>query len=150
MEKLSFKKGTVIFKEGDTEKTMFDIRLGSVGIYANYGTKEQKLLKKLTSEDFFGELAMIDGSPRSATAVALEDAQAWVISRENFKDYFATKPAKALLILQSISHRIRELTKEYINVCDVLDTYVSAKDAGEKVDKELLFQMQQIAAKGKN
>ena len=79
----TYKKGQVIFKEGDKAECMYDIRWGSVGIYANYGTKEEKLLTKLSTEEFFGEMGLIDDQPRSATAVALEkDTRVEVINKE--------------------------------------------------------------------
>ena len=78
----TYKKGQVIFKEGDKADCMYDIRWGSVGIYANYGTKEEKLLTKLSTEEFFGEMGLIDDQPRSATAVALEkDTRVEVINK---------------------------------------------------------------------
>lgn len=113
MELKKFKKGEVIFKEGDYESLMYDIRWGKVGVYTNYGTAEERLLKELEAEEVFGEMGLIDASPRSATAVALEkDVQCAVIDKEDFAEYFRTRPAKIFRIMQLMSQRIRELTQE--------------------------------------
>ena len=71
METKTFKKGEIIFKQGDLSDCMYDILWGQVGIYADYGTPEEKLLTTLETERFFGEMGMIEGRLRSATAVAL-------------------------------------------------------------------------------
>ena len=60
---LILKRNEVIFHEGDKSDCMYDIRLGRVGIYANYGTKEEKLLTELTKDQFFGEMGIIEGYP---------------------------------------------------------------------------------------
>ena len=70
---LILKRNEIIFNQGDKSDCMYDIRVGTVGIYANYGTKEEKLLTELTKDQFFGEMGIIEGYPRSATAVAMGD-----------------------------------------------------------------------------
>ena len=53
METKTFKKGEIIFKQGDLSDCMYDILWGQVGIYADYGTPEEKLLTTLETERFF-------------------------------------------------------------------------------------------------
>ena len=55
MEPKTFKKGEIIFKQGDLSDCMYDILWGQVGIYADYGTPEEKLLTTLETERFFGD-----------------------------------------------------------------------------------------------
>jgi len=77
----SYKKGEIIFKQGDPADCMYDIRWGSVGIYLNYGTSDEKMLAQLRGDDIFGEMGLVDEAPRSATAVAgfrLERVLDWV------------------------------------------------------------------------
>ena len=144
METKTFKKGEIIFKQGDLSDCMYDILWGKVGIYANYGTPEEKLLTTLETERFFGEMGMIEGRLRSATAVALEkDTRLKVITPESFDAYFKESPAKVLLIMQNMSHRIRELTRDYLEACraaaEVMDTADTGKEKSswfkEKVRK---------------
>ena len=79
---LILKRTEIIFNEGDKSDRMYDIRHGRVGIYANYGTKEEKLLTELTKDQFFGEMGIIEGYPRSATAVALGDLLPYAFGTE--------------------------------------------------------------------
>lgn len=147
----TFKKNEVIFREGDNEDFMYDIWSGKVGIYSEYKTPAQKLLVTLESEDVFGEMGMIEQLPRSATAVALEDTQARVISYENFKEFISEKPAKAYTILQHTSSRLRDLSLDYVEACAVIAEYVKAEKNGEKPSAELMAKLKKIdGARKKN
>ena len=133
MESKTFKKGEVIFKQGELSDCMYDIFWGEVGIYANYGTPEEKLLTTLKTEQFFGEMGMIEGRLRSATAVALEkDTRVKVITPETFNAYFQESPAKVLLIMQNMSCRIRELTRDYLEACRAVAEAVETEKTGKE------------------
>jgi len=130
---INCKNGEVIFEQGVYEPWMFDIRWGKVGIYLNYGTKEEKLLTTLEGGQFFGEMGIIECCPRSAAAVSLDDAtQLQKIDAETFTSYFKDKPEKMLLIMQHMSHRIRELTKDYMEACKALADTVEGEQNKEK------------------
>ena len=144
-----FKKNEIIFREGDSGETMYDIISGTVGIYSAYGTEEQKLLTKLTEEAFFGEMGMIEKLPRSATAVALEETTVRVITADTFKDYISEKPAKALVVLQYTSNRLRRLSYDYVEACSAIKEYCKAEEAGEKPDAKLLEKLKKIDAESK-
>ena len=132
-EVISFKKNEVIFKEGDMANCMYDIHFGSVGIFAGYGTENEKKLTELKADDFFGEMGMIECYPRSATAVALEDGtRVEVITTENFGTYFQEKPAKVLQIMQHMSQRIRGLTKDYLEACKAINETVENENISEE------------------
>ena len=133
METKTLKKGEVIFRQGEISDCMYDILWGQVGIYADYGTPEEKLLTTLETERFFGEMGMIEGCPRSATAVALEkDTRLRVITPETFNAYFRERPAKVLMIMQNMSHRIRELTRDYLEACQTVTESVELEETGKE------------------
>ena len=137
MSTKAFKKGGVIFKQGDASDCMYDILWGKVGIYVNYGTPEEKLLTTLETEQFFGEMGMIEGVPRSATAVALtSDTKVRIITPETFQELFKESPARVLLIMQNMSRRLRELTGEYLEACQTVADSVEAEKAGGEISGE--------------
>ena len=141
----TFKKGQIIFNEGDSAECMYDIRWGSVGIYANYGTKEEKLLTKLSTEEFFGEMGLIDREPRSATAVALEkDTKVEVIDRECFGAFLQEAPTKVLVIMQHMSHRLRGLMNDYMDVCKTVAEAVEAEKNGSEKSEGLQKKMKKF------
>lgn len=115
----SYRKGTVIFREGDTGAFMYAIHGGAVGIYANYGSALEKKLTTLYPNSFFGEMSLIDLEPRSATAVADEDDTILeAIRDEDLEKLFETNPVEVDAILSHLSNRLRRLTQDYVRACD--------------------------------
>lgn len=121
MESKKYNKGDVIFKEGETGSCMYEILSGSVEIVAEKGTEFEKKLTELKKGDIFGEMAVIESSPRSATAMALESTEVAVIPGSALNDYFKEKPEKILEIMRHISGRIRALTQDYMAVCRTIN-----------------------------
>ena len=121
----SYKKGTVIFKQGEVGKCMYIVHGGSVGIYSNYGTADQLKLTELLPVACFGEMGMIAEEARSATAVAeTDDTFVEIINPEELADLFKTTPVKVEMILRHLSHRLRSLTYDYFNACkEISETY---------------------------
>ena len=136
---LILKRNEIIFNEGDKADRMYDIRMGRVGIYANYGTKEEKLLTELTKDQFFGEMGIIEGYPRSATAVAMGDmTELTVIPKTDFEEYCKKNPEKTVLIMKNMSARIRDLTQGYLEACHTIAESMEAEQKGEKKSMGLL------------
>lgn len=134
MEIRILKKGEVIFRQGDYEPCMYDILRGKVGIYAAFETDEEKLLTELESGKVFGEMGMIEGAPRSAAAVSLEDGtQIRVITSDSFSVWFKDEPERIYQIMTQLSRRIREMTGEYMEVCRAAAELTDAQSSGRSV-----------------
>lgn len=143
----TYPKGTVIFKEGEIGDCMYDIHFGSVGIYKAYGTADEKLLAKLSTDEFFGELGMIDDVKRSGTAVVLEnDTTIEIITPDDLKGLFEQNPPKVEMILEHVSYRLRKLTKEYMKACSLLSR-VSDSEIKGTVSEELKSEIKSYTAK---
>lgn len=146
MSAISFKKGGVIFKQGDASDCMYNVLSGKVGIYANYGTPEEKLLTTLETEQFFGEMGMIEGLPRSATAVALtNDTKVRIITPETFQELFQKSPARVLMVITNMSRRIRELTIDYLTACQTVAKSVEAEKAGAEIGGDLQTELEKLS-----
>ena len=146
MSAIAFKKGGVIFKQGDASDCMYDVLWGKVGIYANYGTPEEKLLTTLEIEQFFGEMGMIEGLPRSATAVALtNDTKVRIITPETFQELFRKSPARVLMVITNMSRRIRELTIDYLTACQTVAKSVEAEKAGAEIGGDLQTELEKLS-----
>ena len=146
MNKIALKKGEIIFRQGDASTCMYDVFWGKVGIYANYGTPEEKLLTTLETEQFFGEMGMIEGLPRSATAVALtSDTKVLVITPESFQSYFQERPVKVLLIMQNMGRRLRELTEAYMEACQAVAKGAEAEEKGGEIDTEIWNNLEKLS-----
>ena len=81
-----YRSGQMIEREGDLGTSLHIIRTGSVDVYQHYGTDEQQLLASFGEGDFFGEMALLLGRPRSATIIAKEDTECLQILRSTFED----------------------------------------------------------------
>ena len=121
----SYSKGTVIFKQGETGNCMYFVHGGTVGIYSNYGTDQQNKLTELYPVACFGEMGMIAGEVRSATAVAdSNDTYVEIIRAEDLEELFKTCPVKIDMILRHLSYRLRSLTYDYFNTCkEIAEVY---------------------------
>ena len=118
MEKKLFRRNEVIFRKGDPGNCMYEVDLGRVGIYSNYGTQEEKLLTEFFPDQYFGEMGLLDHAPRSATAVALEDGTCLTpVTEDGFDAYFKENPMRVLMVVQQLSHNLRKRTRDYIEVC---------------------------------
>ena len=118
MQTKTFKKGEIIFREGDPGDCMYDVYMGKVGVYSNYGTPDQKLLTEYYPDHYFGEMGLLDHAPRSATAVALEhETCLGIVTEEGFAAFFKENPARVLMVMQQMSNNLRRRTNEYTDVC---------------------------------
>ena len=104
---ISFKKDSIIFKEGDVEDTMYFIKNGKVEISKQMDDDKQ-VIALLGPNDFFGEMALLSKNPRSATAKALKETTAIVFNRNQFLSLLKTKGEIALKIIDVLILRLRE------------------------------------------
>ncbi len=101
-ERESFHAGTVIFTEGDPAQTMYLIVEGQVRL-----SLQGEPMAMAVAGGFVGEMALIDKSPRSATATALTDCVLAPIDRDRFLDMLRTTPEFALLVMAVLTDRLR-------------------------------------------
>ncbi len=136
MREEKYRKGQVVFRQGDPGDCLYYIRWGSVGVYANYGEKNEERLAELRMEDYFGEMGLLDHASRSATVVSLDHGTVLSrISEDEFEEFLREKPARVVDILSRLSHKLRDTTKKYLQVCQAVDESVGGR-TGEVVDSE--------------
>ena len=98
----SFKQGDTIFREGDPASELFVIKSGKVEI--RHGNR---LLDTLDGNNIFGEMALIDNAPRSATAVALTDVTLVPVGEKQFLFLVSQTPFFALMVMRALVRRLR-------------------------------------------
>lgn len=101
-----FEAGTTVFSQGDEGDAMYLIEDGAVDIVAGTG-KQRVTLASLFKQQYFGELSLLDGAPRSAMAVASRATVLLALERDDFVDFVKRRPEAALLIMHEIGERIR-------------------------------------------
>ena len=118
-----FKKGQIILKEKSFELAVYDVMLGRVGVYMNYGTPEERLVVEIEAGDFLNVISFLETRPRNTTAVALETTVVKIINHENFSTFFQENPAKIMSLLEHMSARMRALQRAYVQACQALEKY---------------------------
>ncbi len=107
-KKLHFKEGDIIFKEGDEDaKEMYFIDSGRVKIVKQVGDTEATLAT-LDEGDFFGEMTLITGNSRSATAIAFTNCKVHTMDKETFELNLSNDIKFTKKILETLAHRLEE------------------------------------------
>ena len=102
----TFKPGETIFKEGDKATELYVIRDGKVEISTG-----NRLLDTLEGHSIFGEMALVDGAPRSATAIAATDVTLVPVSEKQFLFLVSQTPYFALKVMRVMAGRLRTANK---------------------------------------
>ncbi|GGD69897.1 hypothetical protein GCM10011514_37460 [Emticicia aquatilis] len=102
MKEISFHEGKTIFKKGEIGNCMYIIYAGEIGIYDH-----ETLLATFTKGDVFGELALLDAEPRSASAVVESDVLLFRIDQEDFFDLMEERNELLRRVLRILCQRIR-------------------------------------------
>lgn len=132
---VSFKKGEIIFKEGELGNEMYIIQSGKVRIYKDIDGYDQTLTS-LEKGDFFGEMAILEGLPRTATAEAEEDCVLIKINSANFISMIKSNVEIAIRIMRKLSLRLREATSQLEKLMHVSTAIFSTYDAPSKLEEQ--------------
>ena len=106
--------GAHIFREGDTGDGVYLVINGTVEISAMVNEGERKLLAVISAGDFFGEMAVVDKLPRSATAGAGEAARLLFIPSRAMEEALERSPVLAVNLVREFSHRMRRFDRRYV------------------------------------
>lgn len=110
-----FKKGTVLFREGDAGREMFVIQAGKVNI-AKRVRDVEKVLATLSQGEFFGEMAIISNKPRTASATVAEDAKLLVIDPKTFEAMIRGNAEIAVRMIKKLSERLVDADQQIENL----------------------------------
>jgi CRP/FNR family cyclic AMP-dependent transcriptional regulator len=107
-----YRKSEVIFEEGTTGSEMYLIHRGRVVLSVRKNETGETPLVVLNPGDFFGEMALVDDSPRSATASTVEDdTELIVMDRARFLFMVRQQPEFALSLMHTLCRRLRDMDK---------------------------------------
>jgi CRP/FNR family transcriptional regulator, cyclic AMP receptor protein len=107
-----FRRGQLIFGEGDPGDALFVVVEGLVKVFVTSEEGEEMVLITLRTGDTFGELTLIDGGARSASAQALEPTVALVVTRDVLLELMRAHPALSESLLGSLGALVRRLTEQ--------------------------------------
>ena len=105
-----FKRGESLFRKDDPGTHLYVVIDGAVKIALPGEFGQEALVAIMRPGDHFGELALFDGSPRSASATALEDTKAALLARDDFLTFLETHPGAVRVVLDVLAKTIRRLS----------------------------------------
>jgi CRP/FNR family cyclic AMP-dependent transcriptional regulator len=110
--KRTYRKGQLIFVQGDLGDTLYVLVDGLVKVFVTSEDGDEMVLVTLSPPDTLGELALIDGGERSASAETLEPTTLLVLTRADLVELMADYPAVAVALLRSLGSLVRRLTEQ--------------------------------------
>lgn len=131
MEVHTFSKGATIFNFGDAGDCVFIVRRGSVQVFIENIQGEKIILRENNCGDVFGDISMLDGGPRTATAVATEDAECLSLDREGLLALLKKHPHAGVDLLTVMGARLRSTN-------ELLRTQVS-RNLNEELEEAMTF-----------
>jgi len=111
MQQRRYAKGEVIFHKGDVGTALFIVRRGEVAIRLSSSEGREVILAMLHRGDSFGELALLDGEPRSTDAVAREETHLLSLHQQDFRRFIGERPLVAMGLLAVLSRMVRRVTQ---------------------------------------
>ena len=121
----------MIFNQGDPGTEMYIVARGHVNIHLPGEASRRVSLKDITVGEYFGELALFDDKPRSASALATTDAQLLELSRDTLSAYLERRPRAAMAILRTMAERLRQT--------NAMLSERAAKNVVEEMEKHLTW-----------
>ncbi|MGH2376170.1 MAG: Crp/Fnr family transcriptional regulator [bacterium] len=122
LRRRAYRKGTMIFHKDQAGDALYIIESGHVRIFLPAEGGDELTIDLLASGDVFGDMALLDGRPRSASADALEDTVTYTLGRDEFQHYLAETPRLASALIELLSVRQRDLL-EYTETLAFLDVH---------------------------
>jgi CRP-like cAMP-binding protein len=122
LNRKAFRKGTIIFHKDQAGDALYIVESGRIRIFLPTAAGEELTVDVAGPGDVFGELALLDGRPRSASAATLEDTVTFTIRREEFQRYLGQAPKLAVALVELLSSRLRHVT-DYAESLAFLDVH---------------------------
>lgn len=139
LEKLSvlrkYAKNTVLVTEGDESTHLYIIHKGTASAYLNNEDGRQVNLNYMHEGDYFGELSLLDGKPRSASVITITECEITLVSRASVLELMHNHPEFTMQLVTQLTRRVRELTDSVKDMA-LLDVYGRVSAALEKLCDE--------------
>ncbi|MGD8567082.1 MAG: Crp/Fnr family transcriptional regulator [Gammaproteobacteria bacterium] len=118
----TYPKNTIIISEGDNSDSLYAILSGKVKVYLSDDEGREIIINIQGAGEYFGELALLDDAPRSASVMTLEETRLAVISKSAFEECLTKHPELGLRIIRELSARLRHLTQNVKSLA-LMDVY---------------------------
>ena len=113
MEEISLSVGATIFSQGDQGDAFYLIQSGAVQVVVDSGAGNAEVVAILGAKDWFGEMALLSGEPRSATINTVKETTLWRLSREAWDELIEKHPTWLLQFCATLSKRLSYVDRQY-------------------------------------
>ena len=144
----TFPKNTILLSEGDSTDALYVICEGKVKVTIDDNEGKEIILSMLGTGEYFGEMALLDDEPRSASVTTKETTQLLIISKNDFMDILSSKQF-AFNLLKDLTKRLREANKKieslglldvYGRVARILNQYAKSQEGKMVIEEKLTHQ----------
>ncbi|MBL1260704.1 MAG: Crp/Fnr family transcriptional regulator [Thiotrichaceae bacterium] len=132
---LNYRKHSIIINKGDESNCLYIVQQGRVKVYVSDEYGAEIILRYEGPGEYFGELALVDEAPRSASVETLEDTRLTYISRASFEACLHDKPEISVKLIRAMITRIRSLTEE-LSDCALKTVYQRVRERLTKMSIE--------------
>ena len=113
MEEVSFPEGATVVSQGDQGDSFYLIQSGAVQVVVESGAGKSEVVAVLGPQDWFGEMALLSGEPRSATIQTIKETTLWKLRREDWDELIEKHPTWLLQFCATLSKRLSYLDRQY-------------------------------------
>jgi CRP-like cAMP-binding protein len=106
-----FKPNEIVIEEGENDRRLFITVEGELNVVKDLGRERERIIRKLSPFDHFGEMALIDDLERSASVVALSPVRLLCLSQESVHQEMVNHPHMTITLLKTMSKRVRDVEK---------------------------------------
>ena len=118
----NYPANVILITEGDTTDSLYVIQAGEVKVFANDETGKEVILNILGPGEYFGEIALVDDQPRSASVMTISPTRVMIISKQNFKKCLEENPDMSFNLIRALTKQVRALTDSVKNLA-LMDVY---------------------------
>ena len=115
-QKKQFSADVTVFFQDDPSDSLYVVLSGSAKIFQTSEDGKQRILKILRKGEAFGELAMIEGQPRSASVQTLEPTEMLMLTRKDFQAFCDKHPSVLWMLLQAFAERLRHMNEDVLDM----------------------------------
>jgi len=145
----SYRAGTLIFEEGEKAERFFIILEGELEVWKSYDAKEKDLLAVHGAGHLFGEMALIDDLPRSATVLVRTSARLLFIERADFQRIINENSSIALSVMKSVSLMVRKSNESFVDNLHARNRALEKAYRELKETQEELIRTERLSTLGK-
>jgi anion transporter len=139
MEEANFSEGTIIFSQGDRGDAFYLIQSGAVQVVVESGAGKSEVVAILGPQDWFGEMALLSGEPRSATIQAVKETKLWRLRREDWDELIEKHPSWLRQLCATLSKRLSLADRQYASSREAFNSLAEEFYASRPAPEQSFF-----------